>query len=226
MDDQCPKRVNVPNQSHGDGSGHSTRKKGKGKAAQARHIEGVRLSKSKFNFVLRLVNKDGNNEAGKKEGKLSNGDSGGAKDTFYSSTPMEPQVMLMGYLRILVKIRLWWEIRALILFMLLNSSKEEVVAKVQEENSLYARFMATKKASTSKPNSSMQDLEDKSNEDEVYMPNDDMSKYISSAGGGSNWDENDLECYDGYDNQVYGLPEEMQVFCDRYDIRIHDGGRK
>nr|GEX32618.1 hypothetical protein [Tanacetum cinerariifolium] len=191
------------------------------KAAEARHIEGVRLSKSKTKFLFRLANKDGNNEAGKKEGKLSNRDSRDGKDTS-SSTSMEPQNYDVGSVR-------REEAAAKTQESVLRkqiSSKDKGVAKVQEENSLYARFMATKKASTSKPNSSMRDLEDESDENEVYMPDDDMSKYISSNSGGSNWDENDLECYDGYENQVYDLLEEMQVFCERYDMRIHDHGRK
>ncbi|GKA67840.1 hypothetical protein Tco_0767757 [Tanacetum coccineum] len=50
-----------------DGTGHSLESLKVKEVCSARHIEGVRLSKSKFNFVLRLVNKDGNNEAGKKE---------------------------------------------------------------------------------------------------------------------------------------------------------------
>ncbi|GJY44186.1 hypothetical protein Tco_0432399 [Tanacetum coccineum] len=39
-------------------------------------------------------------------------------------------------------------------------------------------------------------------------------------------DEDDFDCYDGYEAQVYDLPEQMQSFCDKYDIRINSRVRK
>nr|GEV51265.1 hypothetical protein [Tanacetum cinerariifolium] len=57
-DAQCPKRVVVPSQSRCNGLGYAIHKKGKGKANQARHFEGLRLPKTKSNLVFRLVTKD------------------------------------------------------------------------------------------------------------------------------------------------------------------------
>ena len=38
--------------------------------------------------------------------------------------------------------------------------------------------------------------------------------------------EDDLDCYEGYEAQVCDLPEKMQAFCDRYDIRMSSRVRK
>nr|GEU78872.1 hypothetical protein [Tanacetum cinerariifolium] len=45
--------------------------------------------------------------------------------------------------------------------------------------------------------------------DEVFEPSDEMSNYISLTGGGK-LEEGDLNFYDGYEAQVYDLPEHMQ----------------
>ncbi|GJW81685.1 hypothetical protein Tco_0145660 [Tanacetum coccineum] len=91
---------------------------------------------------------------------------------------------------------------------------EEV--KVQEEDSLWSLFKAAKEASTSKAKSPTLDVEDESDEDEVSMPD------VMPSGGFLD----DLDCFDGYEAQVYDLPEKMQAFCDQYDIRIKSRDRK
>ncbi|GJY71548.1 hypothetical protein Tco_0475251 [Tanacetum coccineum] len=102
-----------------------------------------------------------------------------------------------------------------------NKSVNEEVVKVQEKGSLWSRLKEVKEASTSKPKSPMMYLEEESDEDKVFLPDDDMSKYISSTSRGFNLDEDNLDCYDGYEARVYDLPEQMQAFCDHYDIRIN-----
>ncbi|GJR29408.1 hypothetical protein Tco_1105640 [Tanacetum coccineum] len=102
-----------------------------------------------------------------------------------------------------------------------NKSVNEEVVKVQEKGSLWSRLKEVKEASTSKPKSPMMYLEEESDEDKVFLPDDDMSKYISSTSKGFNLDEDNLDCYDGYEARVYDLPEQMQAFCDHYDIRIN-----
>ncbi|GJZ73597.1 hypothetical protein Tco_0637743 [Tanacetum coccineum] len=91
---------------------------------------------------------------------------------------------------------------------------EEV--KVQEEDILWSLFKAAKEASTSKAKSPTLDVEDESDEDEVSMPD------VMPSGGFLD----DLDCFDGYEAQVYDLPEKMQAFCDQYDIRIKSRDRK
>nr|GEW16450.1 hypothetical protein [Tanacetum cinerariifolium] len=45
-----------------------------------------------------------------------------------------------------------------------------------------------------------------SDEDEVFLPDDEMSRYISSTGGGQQLEDEDLCFFDGYKDQVYDLP--------------------
>nr|GEU44600.1 Gag-Pol polyprotein [Tanacetum cinerariifolium] len=91
--------------------------------------------------------------------------------------------------------------------------------KVQEEDSLWSCFQRTKKAATSKP----YDDEDESDEDEVYEINDD---YTTPGGGGFSKEDDDLDCYDGYEAQVYNLYRKSQAFYDNYDIRLNSRVRK
>ncbi|PWA59192.1 hypothetical protein CTI12_AA393680 [Artemisia annua] len=56
-------------------------------------------------------------------------------------------------------------------------------------------------------------------EDEVFEPNDDMSTYMSSSGGGQPLEVDAFDLSDGYEAQVYDLPKQLDVFCDRFDIR-------
>ncbi|GKE25037.1 ATPase, F1/V1/A1 complex, alpha/beta subunit [Tanacetum coccineum] len=70
-------------------------------------------------------------------------------------------------------------------------------ATVQEKGNLWEHFKKAKEALTSKPKSTMSDLEDVLDEDEVYLL-EDMSKYISSTGGGFTMEDDDLDYYDGY----------------------------
>nr|GEY27057.1 hypothetical protein [Tanacetum cinerariifolium] len=204
-----------PGLSQGVGS-HATRKKGNGKAAQSHHIEGIRLSKSKSNVVFRPVNKDGVNGAGKKDSKLSNGDSGVTKDTSISSSSMDLSRRSTNDNDVFKDCRKGMTVERDKSIDSINaigkdddvgsvcergggavkplesvlykqkSSLDDEVAKVQEENSIYALFMATKKASNSKSDCLMLDLDDESDEDEVYMLDDDMSKHVSLTDGGAN----------------------------------------
>ncbi|GKE07755.1 hypothetical protein Tco_1411306, partial [Tanacetum coccineum] len=67
----------------------------------------------------------------------------------------------------------------------------------------------------------MSDLEEDSDEDEVYFLN---AEYTSGVGGGFSMDKDDLDCYDGYEAQVYDIPERLQTHCDDYDIRLNSRG--
>ncbi|GJS36918.1 hypothetical protein Tco_0535300 [Tanacetum coccineum] len=97
---------------------------------------------------------------------------------------------------------------------------------LQEKGSLWERLKEVKEAATSKLKSPMLDMEDDSDEDEVYMPDDVNSKYISSTGGGFTLEVDDLDCYDGYEAHIYDLPELLQAFCDHYDIHLKNHARK
>ncbi|GJX70191.1 zinc knuckle CX2CX4HX4C containing protein [Tanacetum coccineum] len=69
-------------------------------------------------------------------------------------------------------------------------------------------------------------VQEKGKEDEVYMPDDVNSKYISSTGEGFTMEEDDLDCYDGYEAHIYDLPKQMQAFCDHCDIHLKSHARK
>ncbi|GJY19494.1 hypothetical protein Tco_0390985 [Tanacetum coccineum] len=71
-------------------------------------------------------------------------------------------------------------------------------------------------------NKSQDDSEDESKVEE-YPPYD--ATRISSTGGGLSM-EDDLDCYDGYEAQVYNLSRKSQDFCDNYDIRVNSRVRK
>nr|GEX30858.1 hypothetical protein [Tanacetum cinerariifolium]GFA16981.1 hypothetical protein [Tanacetum cinerariifolium] len=101
---------------------------------------------------------------------------------------------------------------------------EEGMAK--EKGNLWKRFKEAKEASTSKPRSSMSDIEDESDEDEVYMPDEFKTKIFSSTGGKLTMKDDDLECYDGYETLIYDVPVKMQKFCDQYDIWLNSHVRK
>nr|GEV24032.1 hypothetical protein [Tanacetum cinerariifolium] len=104
----------------------------------------------------------------------------------------------------------------------LKSVNEEAV-KEKEQYSLWSKFKATKEASKSNPRTPMLDSNEESEVDE-YPPYD--SIVISSTCGGCSLDEEDLDCYNGYDTHVHDLTIHEQALCDQYDIRLNNHGRK
>nr|GEZ98205.1 hypothetical protein [Tanacetum cinerariifolium] len=44
--------------------------------------------------------------------------------------------------------------------------------------------------------------------------------------GGFTIEEDNLDCYDGYEAQIYDLPEQMHASCDHFDIRLNSRVRK
>nr|GEV63481.1 zinc knuckle CX2CX4HX4C [Tanacetum cinerariifolium] len=83
----------------------------------------------------------------------------------------------------------------------------------------------TNEALASKPINSMRDQLVESDEDEVELPDDETSRYMSSTGK-EGFCEDDIDFYDGYEAQVYDLPKQMQAFCDQFDIRLRSHVRK
>ncbi|GKD71058.1 hypothetical protein Tco_1325148, partial [Tanacetum coccineum] len=91
-------------------------------------------------------------------------------------------------------------------------TKEAVVE--YEKDSLWSKFKAANKASKSNPRSTS-NFEEESYEDEVYFPNE---EYTSGMGGGFSLEEDDLDCYDRYEAQVFNVPG--------YDICLNSRRRK
>ncbi|GJY07888.1 hypothetical protein Tco_0374942 [Tanacetum coccineum] len=102
----------------------------------------------------------------------------------------------------------------------LKSGTEEAVKEQQKDN-LWSKFKAAKEASKNNPRSSP--VVEDSEEDEVYCSN---AEYTSRVGSSFSMDEDDLDGYDGYEAQVYDIPERLQTYCDGFDIRLNSSGRK
>ncbi|GKD64465.1 zinc knuckle CX2CX4HX4C containing protein [Tanacetum coccineum] len=100
-----------------------------------------------------------------------------------------------------------------------NTKSVLVEAKGSENGSLWEQFSMTHAVSTSQPKSSMP-YTNESDEDEVYMPD------VLPGRGFLDDMEGDLDCYNGYEAQVYDIVEKDQVFCDQYDIRLNRCCRK
>ncbi|GJV53260.1 reverse transcriptase domain-containing protein [Tanacetum coccineum] len=100
----------------------------------------------------------------------------------------------------------------------LKSGTEEAVKEQQQDN-LWSKFKAAKEASKNNPRSSP--VVEDSEEDEVYCSN---VEYTSRVGSGFSMDEDDLDSYDGYEAQVYDIPERLQTYCDGFDIRLNSRG--
>ncbi|GKE03919.1 ATPase, F1/V1/A1 complex, alpha/beta subunit [Tanacetum coccineum] len=90
-----------------------------------------------------------------------------------------------------------------------SSTSAPVEVKGNVKGSLLEQFRQSKTSSTSDS--------DESEVEEVCMP----------AGGGLLDDlEDELDCFDGYEAQIYDLTEQEQAICDRFDIRLHSRHRK
>ncbi|GKB69005.1 zinc knuckle CX2CX4HX4C containing protein [Tanacetum coccineum] len=90
-------------------------------------------------------------------------------------------------------------------------------AKTQVNGSLWERFTEVKKALTTDSDSEVE---------EVYSFDYNKANYVASASGEFTLEDDDLDCYDGYEAQLYDLSDEMQKFCDHYDVRLKSCVRK
>ncbi|GJX00802.1 ATPase, F1/V1/A1 complex, alpha/beta subunit [Tanacetum coccineum] len=88
-------------------------------------------------------------------------------------------------------------------------------AKTQVNGSLWERF--TEEASTTNSDSEVE---------EVYSFDYNKANYVASASGEFTLEDDDLDCYDGYEAQLYDLSDEMQKFCDHYVVRLKSHVRK
>ncbi|GJZ58043.1 hypothetical protein Tco_0613537 [Tanacetum coccineum] len=90
-------------------------------------------------------------------------------------------------------------------------------AKTQVNGSLWDRFTEVKKASTTDYDSKVE---------EVYSFDYNKSNYIATASVEFTLEDEDLDYYDSYETQLYDLSDEMQIFCDHYDVRLKSRVRK
>ncbi|GJU81524.1 zinc knuckle CX2CX4HX4C containing protein [Tanacetum coccineum] len=97
------------------------------------------------------------------------------------------------------------------------------VLNTVEKNACDPSGQDPKKASISK-SQDQEEASDDESEVEEYPPYD--STGIYSTGGGFSLEDDDLDCYDGYEAHVYNLSGKSQAFCDNYDIRLNSRVRK
>ncbi|GJT41068.1 zinc knuckle CX2CX4HX4C containing protein [Tanacetum coccineum] len=90
---------------------------------------------------------------------------------------------------------------------------------VSVKGSLWDQFKKTHGVSMSKQKSSIMDL-DESGVEEVCMPD------VLPGGGFLDDVEDDLDCFDGYEDHVYDLPKKARDFCAQYGIRLNSRHRK
>ncbi|GJX49932.1 hypothetical protein Tco_0276777 [Tanacetum coccineum] len=86
-----------------------------------------------------------------------------------------------------------------------NTKSVLAEAKGSENGSLWEQFSMTHAVSMSQPKSSMS-YTDESDKDKVYMPD------VLPGGGFLEDMEGDLDCYNGYEAQVYDIAEKEQAF--------------
>ncbi|GJW35195.1 U5 small nuclear ribonucleoprotein helicase [Tanacetum coccineum] len=110
-------------------------------------------------------------------------------------------------------------------FDALSTMVDEKDGGRNKNHSTNPTHVVTNEASTSKTNTFMGDQLVESDKDKVELPNDESSRYMSLIGGAGFY-KDDLDFYDGYEAQVYDLPEKMQTFCDQFDIRLRCRVRK
>ncbi|GKD35459.1 zinc knuckle CX2CX4HX4C containing protein [Tanacetum coccineum] len=80
-----------------------------------------------------------------------------------------------------------------------------------DEHGKLLEMKVMNEASASKPSTYMRDQLVESDEDEVELPDDETSRYMSSTGRGGLC-EDDLDFYDGYEARVYDLPDRCRLF--------------
>ncbi|GJR19950.1 zinc knuckle CX2CX4HX4C containing protein [Tanacetum coccineum] len=240
----CPSRDKkaAPISVSGSGSSSNIGSEGGKQSSKAKPIHGIRLTKPKPNFVYRPVSKvspwavktsspvkEGNNMAIEQPceapvAAVMDSPRGNGKSTFIQDD------LNLDDLRNTMD-RLMEENKVL------DINNDNIGSKTSNENtkcsnsstplksetkkeatgSLWEHFKEVKKAAT---------IDSESDEDEVYSPNYPKSNYIASASGEFTLEDDDLNCYDGYETQIYDLPDEMQKFCDHYDIRLNSRVRK
>ncbi|GJZ54321.1 zinc knuckle CX2CX4HX4C containing protein [Tanacetum coccineum] len=261
-DDYCPTKVKKANSdpSSGKGSGQDdgfiSKIKDGNKVANKKHIQGIRLSKPKSNFMYRPVSKPITN---KENASTPNTNAPSFKEKVNGADLQPnttPKVSMddsyvptdehgyfkddidLGQLRSNIE-KLMDEDK--VLYINTNNDIDGVVeplismpntndgstsiknvpadVNVNYKGSIWEQFSKSHEASKSRDKLPMLGT-DESNEDEVFMPG------VIPGGGFLDDMEDDFDCYDGYEAQVYDLLEKEQAFCDQYDIRLNSRCRK
>ncbi|GJW81414.1 copia protein [Tanacetum coccineum] len=171
--------------------------KGKKADAKSRPIGGVRLNKPKSSFyrVKPVVATD--------QAETFSSESSEHKESFPSRVKSDTRTTPM-------------------------SNSFDVLNKLVEKDDVKCQAKGNAKkdnvASSSNPASSPRGFEfgefGESKEDELFEPDDGMTSYMSSTGGGQQLEDDDLDFSNGYEAQVDDLPGQMDALYDHFDIRF------
>ncbi|GKC07748.1 reverse transcriptase domain-containing protein [Tanacetum coccineum] len=210
---KCPKKVCEPevvdnSDKNNDGFTDVVNRKNKGNKVANQmpknQIAGIKFHKPKSSFY-RPINKQANDKQTKKKpaanDKASTSHASGEKSTLTSNAfdvlNSEEGAEFGDSNPIIKTTHVEGDAKSL------KSGTEEAVKEQQKDN-LWSKFKAAKEASKNNPRSR----------------------------GFSLWNDDDwlhptiIIGYDGYEAQVYDIPERLQTYCDGFDIRLNSSGRK
>nr|GFA74344.1 hypothetical protein [Tanacetum cinerariifolium] len=93
---------------------------------------------------------------------------------------------------------------------------------IDELRAFVVNKMEEKKVSFSKPSSSMEVLnaDSDTDEDEVFPPDVGCSRPSSLFGDGHQLEDEILNAYDDYEDQIEDFPGQLQEICDQFDFKI------
>ncbi|GJX22921.1 zinc knuckle CX2CX4HX4C containing protein [Tanacetum coccineum] len=111
-----------------------------------------------------------------------------------------------------------------------KTMKEQSVLEYIGNNDINGCILREKqgdKVSTKKTSSSMEFLNEDSDMDvdEVFLPNDGIPFPSSSVGGGKPLEDDMLNAYDAYEDQLEEYPSSYQEFYDQFDFKVKGLGR-
>nr|GEV92978.1 reverse transcriptase domain-containing protein [Tanacetum cinerariifolium] len=210
---ECPKKkcVNESELSKGNGHVRVTGRKNKGKqVSNQRQIHGIRFTKPKTKLVYRVVEKSEFDKHVRDNMGMS------SSDTTKMDTPLDSSRKVYHDDNINID-----ELRA---FVVNKIEEEKVLDEVANINThgCTPRQNEVGKVSFSKHSSSMEVLNADSDkdEDEVFPPDVGCSRPSSSFGDGHQLEDEILNAYDDYEDQIEDFPGQLQEICDQFDFKI------
>ncbi|GKD39165.1 hypothetical protein Tco_1259372 [Tanacetum coccineum] len=216
---ECPKKkcLNEAQLSKGNGPVRVTGRKNKGKqVGNQRQIHGIRFTKPKTKLVYRVVEKSQSDKHDKDNMGMS------SSDTTKTDTPPDSSRKVYHDDNINID-----ELRA---FVVNKMEEEKVLDEVANINThgCSPRQNEVSKVSFSKPSSSMEVLnaDSDTDEDEVFPPDVGCSRPSSSFGDGHQFEDEILNAYDDYEDQIEDFLGQLQEICDQFDFKIKSLGRK
>ncbi|GJV91874.1 zinc knuckle CX2CX4HX4C containing protein [Tanacetum coccineum] len=221
--EQCPKRSCEPKHTPNveDGFVQVTQKKKQhSKAARSRQIEGIRLPKTKSNWIYRAVTKP----PPKETSSVTN-----AKPKYIDNN-INVMELKNSFTKLIKEDKVLDVVNGA---DLVDTSLEERLSSSCGPSNVHGANNGKNDkggadvASSSKPKLSFGHLDlsnvSDSNEDEVFASQEELNAYMSSIGGGHQLEMEEYDGYDDYADQIRDLPGEIKAFC---NFQLLNSGRK